>query len=122
MYIAKRIGSRIVVLRAEAGLTQQQLAEQLDTSQRTVAAWEAGDSIPRKTMQVKIAQLFGLPNDYFFDLNPDAMGSDSESISSSERKLINVVDDAISGAGIDVSEEKKKQIMDSIQEILEIKK
>mgnify|MGYP002671693978 FL=1 len=122
MYIAKKIGSRIVVLRAEAGLTQQQLAKQLDTSQRTVAAWEAGDSVPRKTMQVKIAQIFGLPKDYFFDLDSDDAGSNSESINSSERKLINVVDDAISGAGIDVSEEKKKQIMDSIQEILEVKK
>ena len=122
MYTAKRIGSRIVVLRAEAGLTQHQLAEQLETSQRTVAAWEAGDSVPRKTMQEKIAQLFGLPNDYFFDLNPDDKGSDSELISSSERKLINAVDNVISGAGIDVSEEKKKQIVASIQEILEVKK
>ena len=122
MYTAKRIGSRIVVLRAEAGLTQHQLAEQLETSQRTVAAWEAGDSVPRKTMQVKIAQLFGLPNDYFFGLNPDDKGSDSELISSSERKLINAVDNVISGAGIDVSEEKKKQIVASIQEILEVKK
>lgn len=122
MNIAKRIGSRIVVLRAETGLTQQQLAEQLDTSQRTVAAWEAGDSIPRKTMQVKIAQLFGLPNDYFFDLDPDDTASSFESIDSSERKLIDVVDDAISEAGIDVSEEKKKQIMDSLEKILEIRK
>lgn len=120
MNTAKIIGSKIVVLRAETGLTQQQLAEQLDTSQRTVAAWEAGDSIPRKTMQVKIAQLFGLPNDYFFDLDDTAKSS--ESFDSSERKLTDVLDDVISEAGIDVSEEKKKQIVDSLEKVLEIKK
>lgn len=124
MNTAKIIGSKIVVLRAETGLTQQQLAEQLDTSQRTVAAWEAGDSIPRKTMQVKIAQLFGLPNDYFFDLDLDLddTAKSSESFDSSERKLTDVLDDAISEAGIDVSEEKKKQIVDSLEKVLEIKK
>lgn len=122
MNTAKIIGSKIVVLRAETGLTQQQLAEQLDTSQRTVVAWEAGDSIPRKTMQVKIAQLFGLPNDYFFDLDLDDTAKSSESFDSSERKLTDVLDDAISEAGIDVSEEKKKQIVDSLEKVLEIKK
>ena len=122
MNVAKRIGSRIVVLRAEAGLTQQQLAERLDTSQRTVAAWEAGDSIPRKTMQVKISQLFGLPNDYFFDLYAEEMNKNNDFENVMETKIMDVVDDAISEAGINVTEEKKMQIVNSLQEIFEIKK
>lgn len=122
MSTAKKIGSKIVILRAEAGLTQQQLAERLNTSQRTVATWEAGDAVPRKTMQVRIAQLFGLPNDYFLCLYPDSTDSEAESMDSSERKLMNAVDEALAGSGLDVSEEKKKKIMDSLEEILEIKK
>lgn len=62
------IGSQIVILRAGAGWTQQQLAEKLNTSQRTIAAWESGDAVPRKTMQVKIARIFGLPENYFFQM------------------------------------------------------
>ncbi len=122
MNAAKRIGSRIVVLRAEAGLTQQQLAEQLETTQRTVAIWEAGDSVPRKTMQVKIAQLFGLPDDYFFNFVSELQGDNAETNDSTEKKIIKAVDDVILEVGIDVTEEKKKLIINSVQEILEIKK
>lgn len=62
----KNIAQELVILRARKSWTQKQLAEALGTSQRTVAAWESGASIPRKTTQVKIAELFGLPEDYFF--------------------------------------------------------
>ena len=61
------IGQEILVLRAEKGWTQKQFADKLKTSQRTIAAWEAGNSIPRKTMMVKIAQVFGLPSNIFLD-------------------------------------------------------
>ena len=65
----KDISQELVILRARESWTQQQLAEKLDTTQRTVAAWESGASVPRKTMQVRIAKVFGLPENYFFDTN-----------------------------------------------------
>lgn len=65
--MSKNISDELVILRARNSMTQQQLADKLGTSQRTVAAWESGDSIPRKAMQVKIALLFGLPENYFLD-------------------------------------------------------
>lgn len=63
----KDIAQELVILRARESWTQQQLADKLETTQRTVAAWESGASVPRKTMQVRIAQVFGLPENYFFD-------------------------------------------------------
>lgn len=67
----KDMSQELVILRARESWTQQQLADKLDTTQRTVAAWESGASIPRKTMQVRIARVFGLPENYFFDTNKD---------------------------------------------------
>lgn len=67
----KDLAQELVILRARESLTQQQLADKLDTTQRTVAAWESGASIPRKTMQVRIAKVFGLPENYFFDTKED---------------------------------------------------
>lgn len=67
----KDISQELVILRARESWTQQQLANKLDTTQRTVAAWESGTSVPRKTMQVRIAKVFGLPENYFFDTSKD---------------------------------------------------
>lgn len=67
----KDISQELVILRARESLTQQQLADKLETTQRTVAAWESGASVPRKTMQVRIAKVFGLPENYFFDAKKD---------------------------------------------------
>ena len=69
----KDISKELVILRARESLTQQQLADKLETSQRTVAAWESGASVPRKTMQVRIAKVFGLPENYFFDAKKDGL-------------------------------------------------
>ena len=66
--MSKIISQEIVILRANKSWTQQQLAQKLGTTQRTVASWESGVSIPRKTMQVKIAQVFELPDNYFFNI------------------------------------------------------
>lgn len=76
----KDISQELVILRARKSWTQQQLADKLDTTQRTVAAWEAGASVPRKTMQVRIAKVFGLPENYFFEVKKDGL-SDWETLS-----------------------------------------
>lgn len=43
---AKKIGSFLKTLRKEKGLTQEQLAEILYVSGRTVSRWETGTSMP----------------------------------------------------------------------------
>lgn len=61
----KDLAQEIIVLRGKNGWTQQELAEMCGTTQRTVAAWETERSIPRKAMLVRIARVFGLPDEYF---------------------------------------------------------
>lgn len=74
----KIIAQELVILRAGKSWTQKQLAEELGTSQRTVAAWESGSSIPRKTTQVNIAKAFGLSEDYFFNADNTASNEKKE--------------------------------------------
>ena len=122
------IGQEILVLRAEKGWTQQQFAEKLKTSQRTIAAWETGDSIPRKTMMVKIAQVFGLPPNYFLNLEAsgtidERVGTDAK-ISEAEREK-NVIEDIenlenlVSSTYQEMNEEKKSQVLEAIQGLLD---
>ena len=59
------IAQEIVILRGSRHWTQQQLADRIGTTQRTVAAWESGASVPRRAMRARIAIAFGLSEDYF---------------------------------------------------------
>ena len=43
-YNMKEVGTRIKQLRKEKGLTQEQLAEKIKVSSRTVSRWETGVS------------------------------------------------------------------------------
>lgn len=50
-------------LREEAGMTQMQLAVQLDASLASVYNWEGGKSDPRANQLRRIAMLFGVSMD-----------------------------------------------------------
>ena len=122
----KSIDQEIVVLRAEKGWTQQQLATELGTSQRTVAAWEAGTSVPRKTMMVKIAKAFGLAADYFFiDNESDGLNGkertngETDTDRARENKMLEDIDNLVSNAYQDINDKKKSEIIGAIQKILD---
>ncbi len=58
------IAHNIVTLRKEAGMTQLQLAEKLNYSDKAISKWERGDSIPDVTVLKDIADLFDVTVDY----------------------------------------------------------
>lgn len=58
------IAKNIAALRQTKGLTQLELAEQLNYSDKAVSKWERGDSIPDITVLKRIADLFGVTLDY----------------------------------------------------------
>lgn len=60
MVIAGNIGK----LRREAGLTQLELAEKLNYSDKAVSKWERGESIPDVGTLKTIAELFSVTVDY----------------------------------------------------------
>ncbi len=54
----KKIGQFIKELRKEKGITQEQLAEKLKVSGRTVSRWETGSNMPDISLLVEIADFF----------------------------------------------------------------
>ena len=53
-----RIGAFIKELRKEKGLTQEQLAESLNVSGRTVSRWETGVNMPDISLLVELAEFY----------------------------------------------------------------
>lgn len=55
---AKKIGTFLRELRKEKGLTQEQLAEILHVSGRTVSRWETGANMPDLSVLIQIAEFY----------------------------------------------------------------
>lgn len=58
------IAANISELRKTAGMTQNDLAEKLNYSDKAVSKWERGESIPDISVLKSIADLFGVTVDY----------------------------------------------------------
>ena len=56
----EKIGALILSLRKENGLTQKQLAERLNISDKTVSKWERGQGLPDISLMPKISRVFGI--------------------------------------------------------------
>ena len=56
----RKVGSFLKELRREKGITQEQLAEQLNVSGRTVSRWETGSNMPDISILVELAELHGV--------------------------------------------------------------
>jgi transcriptional regulator with XRE-family HTH domain len=56
----KKIGSFLRELRKEQEITQEQLAEKLNVSGRTISRWETGRSMPDISLLSELAEFFGV--------------------------------------------------------------
>ena len=56
----KKIGSFLKELRKEKGITQEQLAEILGVSGRTISRWETGSNMPDLDVLIEIADYYGV--------------------------------------------------------------
>ena len=106
------IAQEIIILRAKNGWTQQMLAEKLGTTQRTLAAWESGVSSPRKTMRVRIAQAFDLPDNYFLER------AEGGATQNQIERIIERIDGVLSESEQFGTEEGKRKILKKFQEVL----
>ena len=66
------IGSFIAKCRKEKGLTQMQLAEKLNITNRAVSKWETGKSIPDISVMPELCEIFDIQchlDKVFYDEN-----------------------------------------------------
>ena len=61
------IAKNITTLRRQSGLTQIELAEKLNYSDKSVSKWERGESLPDIAVLKDIADLFGVTLDYLVE-------------------------------------------------------
>lgn len=84
----KKIGSFLRELRKEQRITQEDLAEKLNVSSRTISRWEAGSNMPDISLLIEIAD--------FFDVSiPEIINGErkSEIMNEEERKIAKTMSD-----------------------------
>ncbi len=83
------ISDKILNLRKCAGLTQEELAEQLDVSRQSISKWEGAQSIPDIQKIMAMAKLFGVSTDYLlYDEIEDV--STEPFVEKSDNKLVTI--------------------------------
>lgn len=68
----KLLSEKIYKLRKNSGLSQEQLAEQLNVSRQAISKWEQGTAIPESEKLIAISNYFGVTVDYL--LKEDTAG------------------------------------------------
>ena len=58
---------KILKLRKQAGLSQEELATRLDVSRQAVSRWEMGSALPDVGNLLQLSRLFGVSADYLID-------------------------------------------------------
>ena len=94
----KKIGSFLRELRTQKGLTQEQLAEKLNVSGRTVSRWENGNNMPDLSIIVELAD--------FYDV-------DIRDLLNGERKSENNMNEDLKKTGLKMADyaETEKQLL-----------
>lgn len=58
---------KLIALRKEAGLSQQELAEKIDVTRQAISRWEVGSALPTTENLLALRKLYGVTLDYLVD-------------------------------------------------------
>lgn len=73
--IKATVAKNIAMLRQKAGMTQLELAEKLNYSDKAISKWERGESMPDVSVLVELCELFGVSLDMLVrDVEPAQTG------------------------------------------------
>ena len=68
MELNEIISNNLIELRKKNKLTQMELAEKLNFSNKSISKWESGEAVPSVEVLLKIAELFNVKLDYFVNI------------------------------------------------------
>lgn len=98
---------RLVKLRKELGLTQEDFAQKIGYTRTAISAWEIGRNEPSNADTVRIAEFFGVSTDYLLG---------KTDIRNSGKQIDEVLNEAMIGMSKEeydkLTETQKKQIRD----------
>lgn len=64
-----KLSDKIIKLRKQSGMSQEELAEKLNVSRQAISRWEVGSAQPDASNVLQLSKLFGVTTDYL--LNDD---------------------------------------------------
>ena len=79
-----KLSEKLYSLRKKSGLSQEQLAEQLNVSRQAISKWESGVSVPESEKLIVISTYFNVSVDYL--IKDDVEATDSIQPTSSANK------------------------------------
>lgn len=82
------IGDRLLKLRKERNLSQEDLANELDVSRQTISKWETNQSVPDFDKIVPLCNYFGITTDELLTGNKNLLESNAQSIKSNYARNI----------------------------------
>lgn len=59
-----KLTDKLISLRKESGLTQNDLAEKMEVSRQAVSLWESGETLPSMDKLRRLSELYGVSVDY----------------------------------------------------------
>ncbi len=91
--LAQTVGKNLSALRKAKGLTQQELAQQINYSDKSLSKWELGYAIPSLDVLLDMANFYGVTVDYLTQEHlPEAI---EEKVSAEQRKDANASNKAL---------------------------
>ena len=79
-----KLSDKLYLLRKKSGLSQEQLAEQLNVSRQAISKWESGVSVPESEKLIVISTYFNVSVDYL--IKDDVETSDAIQLSTNVNK------------------------------------
>jgi len=83
--IKQNIAKNIAALRTRDRLTQAELAEKLNYSDKAISKWERAESVPDITVLKQIADMFGVSDDWLISGNEDRVPRSSAQTAKNHR-------------------------------------
>ena len=80
-----KLSEKLYLLRKKKGLSQEQLAEELEVSRQAISKWESGASFPESEKLISISAYFGVSVDY---LIKDELTSDDPTVPEEKNDII----------------------------------
>ena len=108
------VPSRLSLARREAGLTQEESAEQAGLTRVTIARYETGHRAPSELALNMLATLYGKPVEWFFGEEQPAVSTDDIDIADPELALF------FRGEWDEFTEEEKEFLKGMIRESREL--
>jgi transcriptional regulator with XRE-family HTH domain len=84
------IGDRLLKLRRERNLSQEDLANELDVSRQTISKWETNQSVPDFDKIVPLCNYFGITTDELLTGNKDIVEAKADNVKSNYARNIAV--------------------------------